>query len=58
MVTLLPSFITSIRLTYWKFRGRFGHPDEVAAGVVFTAMDSATFMTGSDWGPDGGYQIA
>jgi NAD(P)-dependent dehydrogenase (short-subunit alcohol dehydrogenase family) len=36
-------------------RARFAHPDEVAAGIVFTVMDGASFMTGSDWGPDGGH---
>jgi len=46
--------------TYLKDQpiGRFGHPDEIAAGIVFTALDGASFMTGSDWGPDGGYHLA
>ncbi|UZJ53636.1 hypothetical protein CBS101457_002956 [Exobasidium rhododendri] len=36
---------------------RFAHPDEIAAGIYFTASDGASFMTGSDWGPDGGHHI-
>lgn len=34
-------------------RGRLALPEEIAAAVAFVAMDGASFMTGSSWGPDG-----
>lgn len=36
---------------------RFAHPDEIASAIWFTCSDGASFMTGSDWGPDGGHHI-
>jgi NAD(P)-dependent dehydrogenase (short-subunit alcohol dehydrogenase family) len=35
--------------------GRFGHAEEVAAGVAYLASDDATFVTGSELYIDGGY---
>lgn len=34
--------------------GRLGHPDDIAAGIVFLASDDAGFMTGSGLVVDGG----
>jgi len=34
--------------------GRVGHPDEIAAAVVFLASDGSSFMTGSEIFVDGG----
>jgi len=35
--------------------GRFGRPEEIAAGCVFLASDDASFITGSELVIDGGY---
>lgn len=35
--------------------GRFGRPEEIAAGCLFLASDDASFMTGSELVIDGGY---
>jgi NAD(P)-dependent dehydrogenase (short-subunit alcohol dehydrogenase family) len=35
--------------------GRFGHAEEVAAGVAYLASDDASFVTGSELYIDGGY---
>jgi NAD(P)-dependent dehydrogenase (short-subunit alcohol dehydrogenase family) len=35
--------------------GRLGHPEEIAAAIVFAAGDQASFMTGSEIVVDGGY---
>ena len=35
--------------------GRFGAPEEIAAGVAYLASDDASFVTGSELYIDGGY---
>ncbi|MFC9736491.1 SDR family oxidoreductase [Streptomyces noursei] len=35
--------------------GRFGHPDEIAAGIAFLAGPTASFITGAVLDIDGGY---
>lgn len=35
--------------------GRFGEPDDIAAGILFAASDKAKFMTGASIPIDGGY---
>jgi len=35
--------------------GRMGHPEEVAAAVVWLCSDAASFVTGHTMAVDGGY---
>jgi NAD(P)-dependent dehydrogenase (short-subunit alcohol dehydrogenase family) len=35
--------------------GRIGHPEEVAAAVVWLCSDAASFVTGHTMAVDGGY---
>ena len=35
--------------------GRFGRPEEIAAGVAYLASDDAAFVTGLELYIDGGY---
>jgi NAD(P)-dependent dehydrogenase (short-subunit alcohol dehydrogenase family) len=37
--------------------GRFGHPDEVAAAVLYLCSDAAALVTGTNLIIDGGYTI-
>lgn len=37
--------------------GRFGYPEEVAAGILFLASDAANMITGANLVIDGGYTI-